>query len=323
MFSPLHDLLVILLLDALIGDPRWLYRRLSHPVVWMGKLLAFLEQRMNRPDCHSSRKNRIQGIICLAVYLLILTVGTFLLHKGMYTFLPEVVAEVLLLVLASTLLAARSLYEHVKKVATSLDHEDIPAARQAVARIVGRDVSAMDSSGLIKAALESLAENFSDAVIAPCFWYLIGGVPGLVAYKAINTADSMVGHRTPRYRHFGMAAARLDDLVNLIPARLSALLIVLAGGLLGRINMIEAVRLVRCQAPAHVSPNAGWPEAALAYVLSLQLGGSRQYGGYRIDGAYFGKGRHEALPKDIETGLRIIGISWIMLVLALLIGGAI
>jgi adenosylcobinamide-phosphate synthase len=206
---------------------------------------------------------------------------------------------------ASTLLAQRSLHRHVADVAGALDNEGIAGGRRAVARIVGRDTAALDEAGVARAAIESLAENFSDGVVAPVFWLVIAGLPGAALYKAINTADSMIGHRTPRHAAFGWAAARLDDLVNLPASRLAALLIVAAAILSGKNSAQHAWHAVLRDAPKHRSPNAGYPEAAMAGALGLSLAGPRTYGGVRVDDAFMGDGRREASSEDIRRALKL------------------
>src|SRR4029077_16919110 len=219
--------------------------------------------------------------------------------------------------LASALIAQRSLHEHVAGVADALEKAGAEGGRQAVAHIVGRDSEALDEAGVARAAIESLAENFSDGVVAPVLWMLIAGLPGAAVYKAINTADSMIGHRTSRYQAFGWAAARVDDLVNLPASRLSALLIIAAaavqkqasaaGGAAGAVakqgSASAAWRAVRRDAGRHRSPNAGYPEAAMAGALGLALAGPRNYGGVPVDDAFMGNGRRAAAASDIRAAL--------------------
>jgi adenosylcobinamide-phosphate synthase len=211
----------------------------------------------------------------------------------------------LVAVLASTLLAQRSLHRHVADAAAALDDEGLGGGRRAVARIVGRDTAALDQAGVARAAIESLAENFSDGVVAPVFWLVIAGLPGAALYKAINTADSMIGHRTPRYAAFGWAAARLDDLVNLPASRLTALLLVAAAAVSSKNAAGHAWRAVLRDASKHRSPNAGYPEAAMAGALGLSLAGPRTYGGVRVDDAFMGDGRRAANAADIRRALKL------------------
>ena len=256
-----------LVLDAAIGWPDRLYRRVGHPVTWIGALIAALETRWNKGP---PGRRRARGAACVAVVL----AATALPAIALQLALPSGgVGVVLGAVLAWPWVAGRSLYEHVAAVATPLAAGDLAAARAAVAMIVGRDPSALDEAGVGRAAIESLAENASDGVVAPLFWGVIAGLPGLVAYKAVNTLDSMIGHRTERYEHFGKVAARLDDLMNLIPARLTGVLFALVSGR-GR----TAFRVMVQDAGHHRSPNAGWPEAAMAGALGIRLSGPRVYG---------------------------------------------
>jgi adenosylcobinamide-phosphate synthase len=208
-------------------------------------------------------------------------------------------------VLASSLLAQRSLHDHVERVASALEQDGIDGGRAAVSHIVGRDPQALDEAGVCRAAIESLAENFSDGIVAPGFWLAIGGLPGGVAYKAVNTADSMIGHRTPRHKDFGFAAARLDDLLNLPASRLSVLLIVAAAAIGRNTSAAQAWNAVRRDARHHRSPNAGYPEAAVAGALGLAIAGPRVYGGILVDDATMGNGRRDAGPQDIRAALAL------------------
>jgi adenosylcobinamide-phosphate synthase len=207
--------------------------------------------------------------------------------------------------IASSLIAQRSLHRHVADVAAALESGGLEAGRAAVAHIVGRDTHNLDASAVARAAIESLAENFSDGVVAPVMWMIIGGLPGAALYKAVNTADSMIGHRTPRYAAFGWAAARFDDLVNLPASRLSAVLLVTAAAVTETTSAAEAWRAVRRDARRHRSPNAGWPEAAMAGALGLSLAGPRIYGGVTVDDAYMGDGRRDATVADILRALTL------------------
>jgi adenosylcobinamide-phosphate synthase len=214
--------------------------------------------------------------------------------------------------LASTLIAQRSLCEHVAAVATALEHEGLAAGRKAVAQIVGRDTAALDEAAVSRAAIESLAENYSDGVVAPLFWLLVGGLPGAAVYKAINTADSMIGHRSERYRAYGWAAARLDDLVNLPASRLAALFIIAAATLLPGLDAQSALRAVVRDARSHRSPNAGWPEAAMAGALGLRLAGPRIYGGVTVDDHWMGDGRADATAGDIRRALVVVRLACVL-----------
>jgi adenosylcobinamide-phosphate synthase len=210
-----------------------------------------------------------------------------------------------LVLIASSLPAQRSLDEHVRAVAEGLEKDGLDGGRRSVAMIVGRNPDMLDESGVSRAAIESLAENFSDGVVAPLFWMAVGGLPGAALYKAANTADSMIGHRTPRYENFGWAAARFDDLINLPASRLAALWIVLAALFMPRTSAREAVRAIFRDARKHRSPNAGWPEAAMAGALGLELAGPRVYGSELVNDAYMGDGRRDAGAGDIRHALRL------------------
>ncbi|MFT6451228.1 MAG: adenosylcobinamide-phosphate synthase, partial [Halocynthiibacter sp.] len=249
-------------LDALLGEPKWIWSRAPHPAVLMGRLISRLEIRFNDLS-HAPKRRKLLGI----AVMLALVLGTGALGLLLKA-LPTHVAEVLVLAI---LLAQRSLVDHLRDVAKGL-RNSLKEGRDAVAMIVGRDTADMDGAAVARAAIESGAENFSDGVIAPAFWFLIGGLPGLLIYKITNTADSMVGYRTPRLEAFGWAAARFDDLLNLIPARLSAVLIAYSGPR-------DSFRGVYTDAKLHRSPNAGWPEAAMARTLGVALSGPRSYEG--------------------------------------------
>jgi adenosylcobinamide-phosphate synthase len=245
---------------------------------------------------------RVAGAVALLILTAVVGLMAFMVWRGLLLVRFGWIAAALA---ASALLAQRSLHAHVGRVASALARADLAAARQAVSHIVGRDVAALDQAGVARAAIESLAENFSDGVVAPALWMAIGGLPGAAIYKAINTADSMIGFRTPRYAAFGCAAARLDDLVNLPASRLSALLIVAAAGLTAGASPANAWRAVVRDAHRHRSPNAGYPEAAMAGALGLMLAGPRVYGGVAVDDAMMGEGRRDADAADIRAALRL------------------
>ncbi len=284
--------LAALIVEAAVGYPAWLHRRLPHPVVWIGALIGGLEARLNQPRV-SEAARRLLGV--LVVLLLIgLAGGAGWLIQSLPA--PGWAVAALTIACATTGLAQRSLHDHVAAVLSPLLAGDIPAARAAVAGIVGRDVERLDASGVATAAVESLAESFNDGIVAPAFWLVVGGLPGLLVYKAINTADSMIGHREPRWRAFGWAAARTDDLMNLIPARLAGALICLVGG--------RGWRTMVADAPHHASPNAGWPEAAMAGALGVRLGGPAWYDGVIADRPVFGRGAPPT-PADLGRGLRL------------------
>lgn len=293
-------LLIALLADAALGDPDWLWRRIPHPVAWMGWLIGLADYGFNR-DGERPETRRQKGVAALTLIIaLMLGVGAAL--RWAFSHIPFGFAAEAVIVAA--LLAQRSLYDHVERVRAAFA-DGLPAARIAVSKIVGRDPNALDEAGVCRGAIESLAENFSDGVVAPAFWYLLVGLPGLILYKAVNTADSMIGHRSPRYADFGWAAARLDDVLNLIPARLSGLMVVLAAFFTGGDARRALFAMLR-DAPRHRSPNAGWPEAATAGALGLALAGPRLYAsGWVKDGWMNEGGRADLRPDDIGRALRL------------------
>jgi adenosylcobinamide-phosphate synthase len=290
-----------LLIELLVGYPDWLVRAIGHPATWTGRLIGALDAAWNRPGADPATR-RALGVLCVLVLILVAGAASWALQRGLLALPFGVVA---LAVLASSLLAQRSLYAHVARVADALERDGLAAGRAAVAQIVGRDTAALDQAGVARAAIESLAENFSDGVVAPAFWMAIAGLPGAAVYKAINTADSMVGHRTARHAAFGWAAARLDDLVNLPASRVSALLLVAAAALEDRAAAAAAWRAVRRDAHRHRSPNAGFPEAAMAGALGLALAGPRVYGGVTVEDALMGDGRREATASDLRKALAL------------------
>lgn len=287
---------VALLVDRLFGYPNGLQAWLGHPVEWIGAVIAWLDRILNKGGTRKPRG--LLALLILVAITLVLTVPLTLFLRG---YENGWIGEVLL---ASTLLSQKSLEDHVRAVADGLK-QNLKTGREAVSHIIGRDPDTLDESGVSKGALESLAENMSDGVLAPLFWLLIAGLPGIALYKAINTADSMIGYKSGKYRDFGWAAARIDDLVNLIPARLTGYLIALAASLSSKHSGREALRAMGRDAPAHLSPNAGWPEAALAGTLAIRLGGARSYQGRRVDLPAMGNGREKIERQDIEQALKI------------------
>lgn len=287
--------LAALATEALVGYPERLHRRLPHPVTALGGMIATGERLLNRPE-HSPRRRKIAGIATVVA-----TTGVAALAGLAASRLPRPAPE-----LAATLgLAQRSLHDHVAAVAKALEAEDLAAARIAVGKIVGRDTAALDEGGVAAAAIESLAESFNDGVVAPAFWLALAGLPGLYAYKAVNTADSLIGHMEPRWRDFGWAAARTDDVMNLAPARLAGLLIAMAGG--------GGLGVMLRDARHHASPNAGWPEAAMAGALGVRLGGAVSYDGVMTERPVFGEGPPPT-PRDLRRALdiyvRACGLLW-------------
>jgi adenosylcobinamide-phosphate synthase len=293
--------LLAMLIELCAGYPQALLRAIGHPVTWIGRLIAALDRLLNRDT--ADRHWRL-GAGAVAISLLLGIVGAIAVVVE-HELLRLPFGLVAVAIVASTLIAQRSLHRHVADVATALEHDGIAAGRTAVAKIVGRDTDTLDAAGVSRAAIESLAENFSDGVVAPVFWMAIAGLPGAALYKAINTADSMIGHRTPRHEAFGWAAAKLDDLVNLPASRLSALLLVAAATLSKNGSAAAAWRAVVRDAARHRSPNAGYPEAAMAGALGLSLAGPRIYGGVTIDDATMGDGRRDATAADIRQALRL------------------
>jgi adenosylcobinamide-phosphate synthase len=293
--------LLALIIEAALGYPPALLRTLGHPVTWIGAVIDTLEHSFNRPSA-PARVRRAAGLAVLATVVALAATLAFAVER-MFLLLPFGTIAVGLL--ASTLLAQRSLHDHVARVACALDHEGLEGGRAAVAHIVGRDPDSLDEGGVARAAIESLAENFSDGVVAPVFWTALGGLAAGVAYKAINTADSMLGHRSERLAAFGWAAARLDDLVNLPASRLTALLLAAAAVVTPGASAAASLRAVLRDAHRHRSPNAGYPEAAMAGALGLALAGPRIYGGTVIDDAVMGDGRRDATAADIRAALAL------------------
>ncbi len=284
-------LILAALLDATLGEPRLLWDRVPHPAVLMGRLIGWADQKFNRGGARKLRGS----LVLLALLILASTLGRLI--EALPTRIPDI------LVLAA-LLAQKSLVDHVKAVAAGL-RMSLSEGRRAVAMIVGRDTSGIDEAAVSRGAIESAAENLSDGVIAPAFWFLIAGLPGLLAYKFVNTADSMIGYRTPRHEDFGWAAARFDDLINWIPARLSAALIA------GAYFIPEAWAVIRRDAPLHRSPNAGWPEAAMAAVLGIALSGPRSYEGETRDFPWVNPaGNRNPGPKDIDAAVTTLWRAW-------------
>jgi adenosylcobinamide-phosphate synthase len=287
------------LIEGIAGYPDWLLRSIGHPVSWMGHLIAALERRCNREGVRPALR-RILGALTVVLLIAIVGVSALIIERGLLLLPFGLVGAA---ILASTLIAQRSLHQHVAHVADALENDDLRGGRDAVSRIVGRDTETLDEAGVARAAIESLAENFSDGVVAPVVWMIIGGLPGAAIYKAINTADSMIGHQTPRYQAFGWSAARLDDLLNLPASRLTALLIIAAAAATKGTSALAAWAAVWRDARHHRSPNAGYPEAAMAGALDLALAGPRTYDGILVDDAFMGNGRRVAKATDIRAAL--------------------
>lgn len=299
VFDPLVLLLAALVIDAYLGEFGPLFRLVPHPVVLMGHAIGEADGRLNRPH-RDARTRRIRGGIATAG----LVGGAALIGVPIQAFATQAPAGwVLELVLVAVLLAQKSLHDHVRDVARALEQGGVAAGRKAIRHLVGRDPESLDAGGVGRAAVESLAENFADGVVAPVVWYVLFGLPGLLAYKMINTLDSMIGHRTDRHRAFGWAAARLDDAANWLPARLSAGMILLAAALLPEADGAAGWRILRRDARRHRSPNAGWPEAAMAGALGLALSGPRAYHGRTTAEPWVGDGRARVSPDDIRRAL--------------------
>jgi adenosylcobinamide-phosphate synthase len=306
-----------LILDAIVGDPEWLWRRLPHPVVAVGRLIEWMDRTWNRADLSAGRRKGAGVFAIVVVVAVAATVGWFI--ERLLSPAEHDWSAPFIVVLVAVLLAGRSLYDHVAAVAAAYESDGLAAARRTLPSIVGRDPESLDEAGLSRAAIESLAENFSDGVVAPAFWFALLGLPGLFAYKAINTADSMIGHRSPSHCDFGWASARLDDIANLLPARLSAIAIAvaapLAGGAIG-----AAFRLVGADARNHRSPNAGWPEAAMAGGLDVSLSGPRSYDGVVGDEPYLNASGTAPAIGDIRRALRVYTGAWALVFLVAFVG---
>ena len=304
-----------LLIERFAGYPQPLFDRISHPVVWIGKLIDWLDKQLNVQGV-SAQEGRLRGAVAVAILLAAAFLPTYYLSRMLTHWPLGWLAEALL---ATTLIAQKSLKDHVLAVHDGLGRS-LAEGRQKVSMIVGRDPAQLDEPGVAKAALESLAENASDGIVAPVLWYALLGLPGIAMYKALNTADSMIGHKSEKYQWFGWAAARLDDVVNLPASRLTGYLFAAAEP--SRFKDIVAV--MRRDAPKHQSPNAGWPEAAMAAALGVRFGGPRSYNGEMIDLPYIGDGRDNITRDDIKRGLRVLSramwlLSFAMLLVALLV----
>lgn len=310
-FDPLVLLLAALAIEAYVGDLGVLFRFLTHPVAFIGGIVGRLEKKMNR-DKRSQVDRAFRGL----ALVLVMVAGAGAVGWGVqwlsqhHTF--GWILEFMLLV---TLLAQRSLYDHVRAVARGLD-ESLEAGRAAVSHIVGRDPKQLDEHGVARGAIESLAENFGDGIVAPVFWYVLFGFPGLLIYKTVNTMDSMIGHKTERYRAFGMVAARLDDALNFIPARLSAAFIALAALFAPKANPWNAIKTMFRFASKHRSFNAGWPEGAMAGALGVALAGPRRYTEYTVNDPWIGDGTAKATVAHIDRALYVYVVACLIDALA-------
>lgn len=290
--------------EVAVGYPDVLYRWIGHPVTWLGAVIAWCDRAWNSaalPFGH--RRQRGVGLLVL---LLVVGIGAGLAIAFVAEhFLSRVAAVLLCGVIGSALLAQRSLHAHVAAVAAALEGEGVEAGRRTVSMIVGRDTQNLDEAAISRAAIESLAENFSDGVVAPLFWMTVAGLPGALAYKAVNTADSMIGHKSPRHLAFGWASARFDDLVNLPASRLAALWLIIAAALSPGRSASRALAVVLRDARQHNSPNAGWPEAAMAGALGVRLAGPRVYHGVAVNDHWMGDGRSALTASDIRAALKL------------------
>jgi adenosylcobinamide-phosphate synthase len=306
--DPLLMLVAALLLDAILGDPPALWRIVPHPVVIVGRLIGWLDRKLNRPQ-RAARTRRIRGaLVAAALTAAAVALGlavTELRRAWTWGWIVEII-------LVWTLLAQNSLFVHVRAVARALDREGLAGGRRKVARIVGRDPKSLDDHGVARAAIESCAENFADGVIGPVFWYLLFGFPGLLAYKTVSTMDSMIGHRNETHGAFGMVAARLDDAMNLVPARLAGHLLVLAALFVPKGRPWAALAVMWRDHAHHASPNSGWPEAAMAGGLGLSLAGPRRYGGSVVREKWIGDGRARATAVDIRRSLAMLAVACLL-----------
>ena len=309
-------LFIAMIIDAVFGEPDWAWKRVPHPAVLMGRMIGALDRALNRGELR-----RAKGVIALIVSIIVVWIIARLLSLDIFFGVFEVIG-------AAILLAQRSLMDHVRAVAAALGLS-VEFGRTEVAKIVGRETDTLDESGVARAAIESAAENFSDGVVAPAFWFLFLGLPGMAIYKVVNTADSMIGYRTERYEEFGWAAAKFDDLLNWIPARISAALIVLGSVLRKRDRWGDGIiaaystrfDAVMEDAPRHRSPNAGWPEAATAYSLDIALSGPRIYDGEESSDPYVNEdGEQELKASDIIDTVQLLWRSWGALLAIVIIG---
>jgi adenosylcobinamide-phosphate synthase len=310
MAAPLA--LLALLIELMVGYPDRLTRAIGHPVTWMGRLIGALDRRLNR-DTASPEARRQAGAVAILVLIAVVGGVAFLVEQSL---LLVPFGFIAVGILCSTLLAQQSLFFHVAGVADALGEGGVAAGREAVAEIVGRDTADLDEPGIARAAIESLAENASDGIVAPVFWGALFGLPGILGYKAINTLDSMIGHRNERHEAFGWAAARIDDVANFIPARLTGFLFALLAP-----QRSEALSCMMRDARRHRSPNAGWPEAAMAGALGVRLSGPRIYHGSTTNEPWLNEAARDPLAADIDRGLTVYRRAMLLLagILAILV----
>ncbi|AWL98498.2 MULTISPECIES: adenosylcobinamide-phosphate synthase CbiB [Bradyrhizobium] len=297
-------MVVAMAVDALLGWPSWLFARIGHPVTWLGRLIGAIDRGWNRGSDPPALRRAAGVAGSLLVIAFSVAIGCALQALLSSSWIQIVLVGIL----AWPLVALRSLHDHVAAVANPLLAGDIAAARDAVSRIVGRDPAALDEAGIARAAIESLAENASDGIVAPVFWGALFGLPGILGYKAINTLDSMIGHRNERHEAFGWAAARIDDVANFIPARLTGFLFVLLAP-----RRSEALSCMTRDARRHRSPNAGWPEAAMAGALGVRLSGPRIYHGSATDEPWLNEGARDPRAADIAEALTVYRRAMVLL----------
>ena len=305
MFASPDRILILIAacgIEAVLAYPALVFGAIGHPVSWIGALISALESRLNRSD-YSATMRRATGVVTVLL-LVAVSLGVGLALEMAVHAVP-LLGFILAVVVVAALIAAGSLDQHVRAVAAALRKDGLAGGRQSIAKIVGRDPDALDQAAICRAAIESLAENASDGVTAPALWYLVGGLPGMIAYKAINTADSMIGHMSERYHAFGWAAAKLDDLVNWPASRLTGLIFIAAASVVPGASASSAWQAFCRDARLHRSPNAGWPEAAMAGALGLRLAGPRVYDAVLVQDHWMGDGRTEATPEDIDRALTI------------------
>jgi len=310
MSDPSGRVLILIIafgIEAVLAYPEAVFRAIGHPVSWIGALIAALDSALNRPD-YSSAVRRAAGVATVML-LLAVSLGAGVALEMVARVIPYFGFAIAVLVVAA-LVAFGNLDQHVRAVSAALGAEGVDGGRRSIAKIVGRDPDTLDEAAICRAAIESLAENASDGVTAPSLWFLVGGLPGIIAYKAVNTADSMIGHLSERHRAFGWAAARLDDLVNLPASRLTGLMFVAAAAMVPGASAPSAWRAYRRDARQHRSPNAGWPEAAMAGALGLRLAGPRIYGGVLVEDRWMGDGRAEATAQDIDRAIVIYRVAF-------------
>ena len=303
-FDPLILLLLALIVEAYIGEAKFVFNKVRHPIRIIGDIIDFFDVKLNREDRAETDRAFRGGLVVIIIVSLAISVGYCISWLSLNHTLGWVI-EFLGLI---SLISARSLYDHVSTVANDL-RKSLEQGRRAVAHIVGRDPNHLDEHGVARASIESLAENFGDGVIAPVFWYVLFGFPGILVYKAVNTLDSMIGYRTKRYRAFGMTAARLDDVLNLIPARLAGLFLIFASAFVPTAKPLKSIKIMLRDSRFHRSPNAGWPEGAMAGALGLSLAGPRQYTNLTENDPWIGEGKKNVTPKDITKALYLYSVA--------------